>query len=147
MRAVQSCCLVPPGVTDQYKFKDIGYVPSLYTHLFTKIVAQAGTRDDKLIGMAVHKKRKGRETTATKGKTETRRVVVQFPLSLYNEARVAIDELHINQANLVRLAVESFLEQRKHRKLEELLAEGYAANAELGRKVGEDFVWSDAELL
>jgi hypothetical protein len=97
--------------------------------------------------MAVDQKSKRREVPATKRRSRSKRIVVQFPLSLYKETRAAINELHINQTDLVRSAVESFLEQRKRQKLEELLAEGYAANAELGRKINEEFAWSDAELL
>jgi metal-responsive CopG/Arc/MetJ family transcriptional regulator len=98
--------------------------------------------------MAKHKKapeRKKGGPTMTRGGSPTKRVVVQFPVSLYEEARNAMRELHTNQADLIRSAVEYFLEERKQRKLEEALAEGYIANAELGNRINEEFAFADSE--
>ncbi|MGA8597985.1 MAG: hypothetical protein WB676_24990 [Bryobacteraceae bacterium] len=100
--------------------------------------------------MATHKKkagkRKGRPTAANRG-GRTKRVVVQFPMSLYEEARMAIKELHTSQADLIRSAVKRFLEERRQRKLEEALAQGYIANAKLSARINEEFAFADSEVV
>lgn len=94
-----------------------------------------------------HKKtgRKPGSGGATHAASRTKRVVVQFPIALYEETRNAVNELHTNQTVLIRSAVELYLEQRKQEKLELQLAEGYAANASLARQTTEVFASVDAD--
>ncbi len=80
----------------------------------------------------------------TAPRSSTKRIVVQFPLSLYQETAMIIDELHTTHNEFIQSAIESFLEQRKQENLEQLLEEGYTANANLARQSAEDFSFIDA---
>ena len=71
-----------------------------------------------------------------------RRVVVDFPESLYRETERAIAEMQTNRSNFIRLAVERFIENRKRRELERELAEGYMANSGQLREVEQDLSFS-----
>jgi CopG family transcriptional regulator / antitoxin EndoAI len=98
--------------------------------------------------MAPHNKKRPAKRTrraTIADEPATKRVVVHFPMPLYEEASAAIRELHTSQADLIRSAVKYFLEERRLRKLEAALAEGYIANAELGRRINEEFVFADSE--
>jgi metal-responsive CopG/Arc/MetJ family transcriptional regulator len=72
-----------------------------------------------------------------------RRVVVEFPEQLLDRAERVTQELSISRSELVRQAVEQFIESRDRAKLERELAEGYRANARLDRAIGEEFAAAD----
>lgn len=68
-----------------------------------------------------------------------KRVVVDFPEPLLKSAECAAHELSINRSELVRIAVEQYVEALYRAKLERELAEGYQANANLDRKIDAEF--------
>jgi metal-responsive CopG/Arc/MetJ family transcriptional regulator len=72
-------------------------------------------------------------------------VVVELPNPLFERAEQATRELAITRSELIRQAVEQFIEARRRDKLERELAEGYQANATLDRSVAEDFAALDYE--
>ncbi len=74
-----------------------------------------------------------------------RRVAVDFPAPLWDRAERATQELSINRSELVRQAVQQFIEKFQREKLEKELAEGYRANADLDRRIGEEFSAVDYE--
>lgn len=72
-----------------------------------------------------------------------RRVVVEFSEQLLDRAERTTQELSISRSELVRQAVEQFIESSDRAKLEKKLAEGYQANALLDRTLAEEFAAVD----
>jgi metal-responsive CopG/Arc/MetJ family transcriptional regulator len=70
--------------------------------------------------------------------------MVEFPQPLYQRAAEVAEEMAVNRSKLIRLALESYLAARQKEKLEQQLAEGYIANAELNRAIAEGFPTSMA---
>ena len=79
--------------------------------------------------------------------TYSRKVAVDFPESLLRESEAVAAELQTNRSGFIRMAVENFLAERRHRRLCEDLAAGYAANAAIARKIAEDFSCADPEFV
>lgn len=79
--------------------------------------------------------------------TGTKRVIVEFPNPLLQETEQVASRLEINRSNLIRSAVEQFLERVKADDLRRRLIEGYTANAPLDRQISEDFAAIDSEEL
>ena len=77
----------------------------------------------------------------------TRRVVVEFPTPLLNRAELVLTELAINRSELIRKAVERYLEALQQAKLEQELAEGYTANAAQDRSLCQEFAYVDDEII
>ena len=77
--------------------------------------------------------------------TAARRVTVELPEPLFRRAERATEELSINRSELIRQAVERFVEQLQQERLERDLIEGYSANAKLDRAIGEEFAAADYE--
>ena len=77
----------------------------------------------------------------------TKKVIVDFPESLYEETEAAAHELSINRSRFVRCAVEQYLKILRGRKLERSLIEFYQSNADLDRRIAADFALVDAENL
>jgi len=75
----------------------------------------------------------------------TRRVVVEFPTPLLNRAEGVLPELAINRSELIRDAVERFLDAFQQAKLERELAEGYIANAAQARSTCAEFACLDGD--
>jgi len=75
-----------------------------------------------------------------------RRVVVEFPASLLNRAEGVLPELGINRSELIRNAVERYLEALQRAKLEQELAEGYIANAAQAESLCEEFAYVDGDI-
>jgi metal-responsive CopG/Arc/MetJ family transcriptional regulator len=82
-----------------------------------------------------HKRRSAVPTAAV------RRVVVEFPAPLLNRAEGMLAELAINRSELIRRAVERYLEALEQAKLEQELAEGYVANAAQAKSLCEEFAY------
>lgn len=76
-----------------------------------------------------------------------RKVVIDFPQDLFEEAEKAAGELQINRSSLVRVAVEQFIKDLHRKKLERQLIDGYTANAALSRQTSEEFSFVDSELI
>jgi metal-responsive CopG/Arc/MetJ family transcriptional regulator len=75
----------------------------------------------------------------------SRKVVVDFPEPLFEQTERAAAELAINRSALIRSAVERYLEALHRKRLEEELAAGYVANAELDRRIAAEFSSVDYE--
>ena len=88
-----------------------------------------------------HRIRKPKHTPVTPAK----KIIVEFPSDLYARTEIAVAELAVNRSVLIRSAVELYLETLNRRKLERELAEGYVANADLNRRIAEEFAYSDSE--
>jgi len=80
-------------------------------------------------------RQRNRRTTAA---ASVKRVVVEFPAPLFTRAEHAVAELSTNRSDLVRTAVERYLESLERAKLERELAEGYVANEAQTRASAED---------
>jgi metal-responsive CopG/Arc/MetJ family transcriptional regulator len=79
------------------------------------------------------------------GVARPKRVMVEFPQPLYQRVAEAAEEMAVNRSKLIRLALGSYLAARQKEKLEQQLAEGYIANAELNRAIAEEFSHIDGE--
>ncbi len=93
---------------------------------------------------AARKRRHSVPATAIR-RPSTRKVVADFPAPLFDATDRAARELSINRSHLIRSAVEEFLQRRNRAKLEREIADSFAANAELDRRLVEDFRHVDAE--
>jgi mRNA interferase MazF len=76
-----------------------------------------------------------------------RKVIVEFPATLYIETEKAKTELSMNRSTLIRSAVREYLDRWRREELENELAEGYVANASQARETAEAFSHVDSELL
>ena len=68
-----------------------------------------------------------------------RKVVVEFPGPLFTETERAATEIGTSRSNLIRCAVEQYLEALHRKGLERELAAGYVANSALDRRIAEEF--------
>ena len=75
-----------------------------------------------------------------------RKVIVEFPATLYTETEKATTELSINRSTLIRSAVREYLDKWRREELDKELAEGYVANASQARETAEAFSHVDSEL-
>jgi metal-responsive CopG/Arc/MetJ family transcriptional regulator len=76
-----------------------------------------------------------------------RKIIVEFPQSLYIETEKATSELSMSRSALIRSAVREYLDKRRIQELEKELADGYLANASQARETAEAFANVDSELL
>lgn len=77
---------------------------------------------------------------AVRGK---KKIVVDFPESLFRETESVVAELSTSRSDFIRLAVEEYIRQRRLKKLHEQLIEGYVANANVAREIAEEFAQFD----
>ena len=75
----------------------------------------------------------------------SRKVVVDFPAPLFRETERAVAEIGTSRSNLIRCAVEQYLEALQRKRLEQELAAGYVANSALDRRIAEEFSAADYE--
>ena len=75
-----------------------------------------------------------------------RKIIVEFPATLYTATEKATSELSINRSTLIRCAVQEYLDRLRVQELEKELAEGYLANASQARETAEAFSHVDSEL-
>jgi metal-responsive CopG/Arc/MetJ family transcriptional regulator len=73
------------------------------------------------------------------------RVVVDFPAGLLRDTEQAAAEMAVDRSKLIRSAVRAFLGGLRRQALERELAVAYEANAELGRRISEEFAHIDSE--
>jgi metal-responsive CopG/Arc/MetJ family transcriptional regulator len=64
-----------------------------------------------------------------------KKITVDIPQSLYKRTEEVLKERHISTSELVREAMEQYLDAIWQKKLADQLAEGYIANAELDRQI------------
>lgn len=74
-----------------------------------------------------------------------KKITVDIPLSLYKEAEGVLQERHITTSEFVRDAMEQYLLNIRQKKLDEELAEGYAAYAEISERIHNEFQFVDAD--
>jgi metal-responsive CopG/Arc/MetJ family transcriptional regulator len=77
--------------------------------------------------------------------TGTKKVLVEFPEDLLKKAEKAASELSTDRSKLIRLAVETFLEERAITQLEAELAEGYRNFAAFDLAIAKEFEYIDSE--
>ncbi len=77
----------------------------------------------------------------------TRKVIVEFPREVLSRTEAVAAELSTSRSKVIRSAVEEYLNTRLKSELERNLAAGYAANAELDRKICQEFAYVDSENL
>ncbi len=92
------------------------------------------------------KTHKNRRTSRVSAAATAKRVVIDFPASLFEATENAAVELAINRSSLIREAVKQFLEERQRQKLEQELAEGYIANAVSSRILAEEMMGAETDL-
>ena len=93
-------------------------------------------------------KRRNRTVAAIGARTSARsvrKVVTDFPLPLYQETQRAARELSMNRSRFIRSAVETFLRNREKEKLEQAIAESFLANADLDRRLVDEFKYPDSD--
>jgi metal-responsive CopG/Arc/MetJ family transcriptional regulator len=74
-----------------------------------------------------------------------KRIVVDFPESLYKQTEKGAAELAINRSGFIRLAVEKLVADLHRKRLERQLAQGYAEMAACSDHLGDDFQYIDSE--
>ncbi len=67
-----------------------------------------------------------------------KKVVVDFPEPLFRETESAVAELSTSRSDFIHLAVAEYIRNRRQKKLEEQLRDGYIANAGVAREIAED---------
>ena len=75
----------------------------------------------------------------------SRRVVVEFPAPLFKETERVAAEIGTSRSNLIRCAVEQYLEALRRERLDQELAARYVANSALDRRIAEEFSAVDRE--
>ena len=73
------------------------------------------------------------------------RVLVEFPGNLLKRADDAARKLDKNRSELIRVAVEQFLDEMETKRFELELAAAYTANAQMSQEIMEEFVHVDSE--
>ena len=75
----------------------------------------------------------------------TKKVIVEFPEDLLKRTEMAASKLSTDRSKFIRSAVEEFLNTQERAELEQRLAAGYLANAELDRRISQEFAYVDSE--
>ncbi|HTP36679.1 MAG TPA: ribbon-helix-helix protein, CopG family [Candidatus Acidoferrales bacterium] len=78
--------------------------------------------------------------------TAFKRVVVHFPTPLLDRTERVVAELDTNRSELIRVAVEQYLEVLQRAEIEKALAEGYVANAQKHRQSCADWMQAESDL-
>ena len=93
--------------------------------------------------MNAAKTRRRRPKAAAAGPGAPKKVVVDFPDTLFRETESVVAELSISRSDFVRLAVEEYIRERRRKKLQDELIEGYVANAGAAREIAEELTQFD----
>ena len=75
----------------------------------------------------------------------SKKIIVEFPESLLKRVDKTATDLSTDRSKLIRTALEQYLAEAERLRLEQELAEGYAANAALDLRLCEDFAHLDGE--
>jgi metal-responsive CopG/Arc/MetJ family transcriptional regulator len=73
------------------------------------------------------------------------RVLIEFPAALLERTDEAASRLKRNRSELIRSAVEDYLNDMESKKFEEKLAAAYTANSKMNRDLCEEFEAVDRE--
>ena len=76
-------------------------------------------------------------------RAKKKKIVVDFPESLFRETESVVAELSTSRSDFIRLAVEEYIRQRRLKKHQEQLIEGYVSNANVAREIAEEFAQFD----
>jgi metal-responsive CopG/Arc/MetJ family transcriptional regulator len=82
---------------------------------------------------------------APRAAVKTKKILVEFPEDLLQEAERVADDLSTDRSKLIRSAVRSFLAKRERVRLAQALAEGYIAHADFDRHAVAEFDDVDLE--
>jgi metal-responsive CopG/Arc/MetJ family transcriptional regulator len=77
--------------------------------------------------------------------TKTKKILVEFPEDLLQQAEQAASDLSTDRSKLIRNAVRAFLDKRERAQLAKALAEGYQEHADFDRRVSAEFDSVDTE--
>jgi predicted transcriptional regulator len=106
------------------------------------------SRDEKVKSIEV-KKKDGKTTSGPRKRRFVRagreRVLVEFPSSLLQRADEAASQLEKNRSELIRTAVEHWVDRIERKRFEAQLAAAYAANSGMNQELAEDFRNIDLE--
>jgi metal-responsive CopG/Arc/MetJ family transcriptional regulator len=75
----------------------------------------------------------------------TKKVVSDFPISLYKETDEVAAEMHMSRSAIIRRAVEDLLKARRHKQLESEIDEYFRDHADFERRIMDDFRHVDSE--
>jgi len=73
------------------------------------------------------------------------RVLIEFPSTLLDRAEHAARDLQTNRSELIRNALEHFLNDMEAKEFERQLAAAYTANADMNRTLAAEFTAADQE--
>jgi Arc/MetJ-type ribon-helix-helix transcriptional regulator len=90
-------------------------------------------------------KKAGKRASTDRRKPQRSRVITEFPPDLLSAADQAARERNSSRSDLIREAVREFLAQLRRARFEAELGEGYRKNAELDRRLCDEFRYVDAE--
>jgi metal-responsive CopG/Arc/MetJ family transcriptional regulator len=82
---------------------------------------------------------------APSASAKTRKILVEFPENLLQQAEQAAQDLSTDRSKLIRNAVHAFLERRERARVAKALAEGYATHAGFDRQAAAEFDDVDSE--
>jgi len=77
--------------------------------------------------------------------TKTKKILVEFPEDLLQQAEEVASDLSTNRSKLIRSAVRVYIAKLKQNQLAKALAEGYQEYAEFDRGASAEFSYVDAE--
>jgi metal-responsive CopG/Arc/MetJ family transcriptional regulator len=78
-----------------------------------------------------------------KAAVRSHKIVVDFPEPLFRETESVVAELSTSRSRFIRLAVEEYIRERRQKRLQEQLIEGYTANANAARGIAEELAQFD----
>ena len=76
----------------------------------------------------------------------TKRVMFTLPSNLLEQVDEEVERLETNRSNLIREALERFLEERRRHELREMLKEGYLYRAQESLELAEEFYAAEQEV-
>ncbi len=88
--------------------------------------------------MGAAKKHRRKQNVPAVAERRPKKIVVDFPEPLLRETDSAVAELATTRSNFIRLAVQEFIRERREKKLQQELIEGYTANAAQASQTAEE---------
>lgn len=82
---------------------------------------------------------------ASHGRPQKERVLIEFPEELLQQADEAARALNRNRSELIRSAVEHFLDEMEAKRFEDRLAAAYSANSKMNLELSREFEAVDRE--
>jgi metal-responsive CopG/Arc/MetJ family transcriptional regulator len=86
------------------------------------------------------RRRKSREAASRQPAEGSVKIAIDFPAPLYERTEEAVRELSLrSRSSLIRAAVEMYLDHWQRAKLERRIAESFLANADMDRRLVQEF--------